>query len=440
MKRHVALILLLFAAACTGKEADRIPIGPADFALSLPVEPKPGAQVQRVELPASALVTLRRTDSGDVRIYDARGKPLTIARLAGDATRLNTVHLDAIPYNRQEGTTAGSSVSVRVAQSGQAVTVDTADGGMRSQERSVLFDTRRIQEQAVALTLDAVLPAQRPVTVSVMAGKDLKTWEPLAEQVLFRPGGGAALLGSGAIPLDGERLEGRYLLVSWNSPDNAEVNGANLQTSPSPPPPPISIPARGARLIDAHALQFDLPPAPGPAAIRLTMTGRDGVVPVSLLGRDARELPWTHLAMAVLRQGESGALLRPVGGMRQYKIEADARSAGFSEAPRLEFHYDPLTLLVAFNGEAPYKLAVGHAGAVPVFLNPSDLTTQPGPYPVARVGAGRETATIDLQAGEPDGPFDKRNLILWGTLLLGVAILALAAYRLMRSNAGANES
>ncbi|MFI4982065.1 MAG: DUF3999 family protein, partial [Nevskiales bacterium] len=425
MKRLVAIALLL-AASCSGKEGDPA-AGPGSFALSLPVEPAPDAQVQRVDLPAQAIVALKRADSGDIRVFDARGKPLSIARLAEDPAKFSTVHLSAIPFNAKEGAESAPSVSVSVTQSDHAVTVDTGGGHEAAQQSGVLIDTRQVKEPAVDLTLDATLPAQRPVTMSVKASSDLKAWEPLAEQVLFRPGDGPALLGSGAIDLHGEKLEHRYLLVSWSSSANATVTGATLRTAPNPPPQRIAIPVNGLKLGDGHVLQFALPPSPAPAAMRLTMTGQDGVVPVSLFGRNATEQPWTPLAVGVLRQNDGAARLA-AGDLREFKLEADARSAGFSQAPRLEFQYEPVGLLVAFNGAGPYRLAVGNAAASPAFLNAADLTAQTGPYATACVESGGQLAPIQLQASGGDTPFGKRKLLLWGTLLLGVAVLAVAAY------------
>jgi hypothetical protein len=436
MKRLVAIALLL-AAACSGKGGDPV-AGPDSFALSLPVEPATGAQVQRIDLPAKALIALKRADRGDIRIFDSRGKPLSIALLAEDPARFSSVHLAAIPFNAVQGAEGSSSVSISVTQGEHAVTVDATGARRAAQENSVLLDTRQVKEPAVDLTLDATLPAQRPVTMSVKASSDLKGWEPLAEQVLFRPGEGPALLGSGAIDLHGEKLEHRYLLVSWSNAANAEVSGATLRTTPNPPPPRIAVPTNGLTLGDGHDLQFTLPPGPAPAAMRLTMTGKDGVVPIRLFGRNAAEQPWTPLAFGVLRQNDGAATLA-AADLREFKLEADARSAGFSEAPRLEFQYEPVSLLVAFNGAGPYKLAVGNAAAAPAFLNAADLTAQAGPNAIARVDAGRELAPIELQAGGGDGPFGKRKLLLWGTLLLGVAVLAMAAYWLMRTNAKATE-
>lgn len=436
MKR-LAVLALLLAASCGEKGGN--PADNASYALSLPVEPAAGAQVQRVELPAAALVAMKRTDRGDVRLFDGHGKVLSIARLAIAPAEVGVTRFDAIPFNPQQGSGRRGSVSVRVDREGEAVTVDSTSSAGARQERSVLFDTRQVKDPAVSLALNATLPVQRPVSFTVRAGSDLNNWDVLAEQVLFRPGQGAGLLGSGQIALDGEKLASRYLLVSWSGAAGAEVTGAELRTTPSPPPPRLVVPTNGMRMADAHTLEFAIPPGPAPAAMHLALTGSDGVVPVSLFGRNARELPWTPLSMAVLRQGESGATLDATGDLREYKIEADARSGGFSQAPRLEFRYDPVTLLVAFNGQAPYKLAVGNADAAPAFLNVADLTPQPGPYPTARVIAGRALAPIQLLGAEGDSPFGKRNLMLWGTLLLGVAVLAAAAIWLMRAGAKPTE-
>lgn len=433
MKRLIAIALLL-GASCSG---DPAPTRPEAFALSVEVTPAPGALVQQVGLPAKAIIALKRGDRGDIRIFDSRGKPLSIARLSNTPANFSIDHFDAIPFNAQARAEAGSSVSVSVTQGDHAVTVDT--GGQReAPESSVLIDTRRVKEPAVNLTLDATLPQQRPVTMSLKAGSDLKAWEPVAEQVLFRPGDDTTLLGSGAIDLHGEKLEGRYLLVSWSSSAGASVTGAVLFTTPTPPPSRIAVPTNGLKVGDGHTMQFTMPPGPAPAAMRLAMTGNDGVVPVSLFGRNTAEHPWTPLAVGVLRQEDGAATLNSTGSFREYKLEADARSAGFSQAPRLEFQYEPISLLVAFNGAGPYKLAVGNAAAKPAFLTATYLTTQKGPYATARVNAGRDLTPIQLQAAN-EAAFNRRKLLLWGTLLLGVAVLAAAAYWLMRTSAKPTE-
>ena len=84
MIRRLSIALLaLTIAACDGAEAPD-PTRPDQFAARLAVEPATGGTVQRVILPEQALVAIQRADLGDVRIYDGRGKPLSLA-LGGGA-------------------------------------------------------------------------------------------------------------------------------------------------------------------------------------------------------------------------------------------------------------------------------------------------------------------------------------------------------------------
>lgn len=433
MKRLLALALTLgLAAACSGQTADRTP-GPKDFAVALPLEAAPGAQVQRVDLPAAALVALKRPDRGDIRAFDANGRPLSTALLDARGATPQSTHLDAIPIAAQGSGFANSAVSVRVDRDGSAVTVDTSSSKAGADAAGVLFDTRKLVDPAQAITLDASLPMQRPVTMTVEASGDLKSWHVLAEQVLFRPGASPDLLGSGRIALPETSLEGQYLRVGWSGAPEAKISGATLYTAHSPLPPRIEVPTNGLVLADSHRLRFILPPGPTPAALRVTMTGKDGVVPIRLLGRNASDESWTLIAVASLRQG-GGATLETGGStVEEYSLEADARSAGFSQAPRLDLLFDPVALLVAFNGAAPYRLATGDAAAGPAFFAVSDLAAT-GPYPLAKVGGGNAGAAIDLTPASDSSFPALRTLALWTALILGTVVLVFAAYRLFRAN------
>jgi Protein of unknown function (DUF3999) len=82
--RWFALIALALLAACQGEKAAE-PSGPDGFAFSAPVEPQGSNALQRIEVPAAALVAIKRQDLGDIRVFDSRGKALSIARLDGTA-------------------------------------------------------------------------------------------------------------------------------------------------------------------------------------------------------------------------------------------------------------------------------------------------------------------------------------------------------------------
>lgn len=429
-----AAALLLFAAGCSTRGHDAAPDAD-DFTLSMRVE-APAGQVLRVDLPAAALVAIRRADKGDIRVVDAHGRPLSMAFVEPVTARQHQIRLDAIPFGNARGDARSAPVSVRVDQAGSSVSVSAGSGGdTNSLENSVLFDTRTIRDPAVAIALDAALEPQRPVNVIVATGSDLRNWTPVAERVLFRPGEGQAILGGNRIALPTVGLDGRYLRLSWRGEARFSVKGATLFTSTSPVRPAISIATRGLALTNAHEAVVSMPPGLRPVAIRVAMTGKDGVIPLRVLGRDNAEAAWSLLAVTGLRQGGQSTAVELGNGPAHFlKLEADARSAGFSRVPSLTLLYAPITLAAAFNGDGPYRLLVGHPEAKPAVFALAELTNQTGPLGEAKVIGTQVVPTVDVGSGGTGSAFSTRGVALWAALLAGVAVLAYAALRLMRTN------
>lgn len=439
--RRTALIALALLAACQGEEqADTR--GPEDFTFTAMVEPQGAATLQRIEVPAAALIALKRKDMGDIRVFDGRGVALSVARLDASAQGLQQRH--SVPTYPIAGTAAaagGAGVSIAIAQPGRTVTVETSGAAAASATAAALLDTRTVQGPAVALVLDASLPAQAPISFTLDISGDLKAWEPLGEKVLFSPGEGQAPLGGTRIALPGVNLEKRYLRLSWKAAPGIAVRRAEVITARSAPPPRVTLPTAAGQLADSHNLRFAVPFAAPIAAIGLAGAKADGVIPIRLYGRDSDEQPWLPLGAATVRPEGKTALLE-LGNSRfaQYRIEADARSAGFSQPPTIGLEIEPLTLLAAFNGQPPYRLAAGNAKAQNTLFAPSDLAEPKvlaSELPRAKVEAA-PPPVIALDAGTADGPFTPRKLVLWGALLLGTAVLAFGAIRLLRANAPAN--
>ncbi len=439
--RWTAIVAMALLAACQQKTASE-PNGADGFAFSAALEPQGSAALQRIEVPAAALVAIQREDMGDIRVFDGRGKPLSIARL--DTAEPGAQAGQAVAVYPIAGTAAapdGPAVSISIAQPGQTVLVEANGGAMGSGTAAALIDTRALTDPAVAVVLDADLPAQTPVAFTLEASGDLRAWEPLGEKVLFSPGAGQAPLGGTRISLPGVDLEKRYLRLSWKAAPGIAVRGAEVVTAREVPRPRLTLASNGAKLGDAHNLIFSAPSNAPIAAIGVTGTQADGVVPIKLYGRDAKERLWLPLSAATVRADGKAALLE-LGGSRfaQYRIEADARSAGFSAAPKLELQVEPLSLLAAFNGQPPYRLVAGNAKAEGKLFAPQDLAEPKvlaGDLPLAKVEA-TPPPIIALDAGQADGPFTPRKLVLWGALLLGTAVLAFGAIRLLRANQSAS--
>ena len=442
---RVVLALLALAVTACDRAPKADPAKPDAYAVRLPLEPAAGGSLQRLTLPASALVALKRADLGDVRVFDARGRvvPLALTGNAGREAQQSTA-VQVFPVVGPPGALEGDGLSIRIEGNrvARVVTVDSSSSASSSAPpAAVLLDTHALTLPAQAIELDADIPAGQPITLTLRSSANLKDWEPLAEKVLFRPAQGADLLGGARVSLPGTDLRDRYVGISWNGAPGIILKGAKVITSAQAPPARIAVATSAVPLADAHELRFDLPSVGRLAALRLIESGNDGVIPIKLYGRDHAEDPWTLLSAATLRPGEDGTVIELSGPpMASYRLEADSRTAGFSAPPKLELLFDPVELLVALSGTPPYRLAAGQAAAPAAFLTLPEIAQQGrlpslSKLPVANITApSGPPPVIALQAGAADGALEPRKLVLWAALLLGTLVLAFAAIRLLRGN------
>lgn len=450
--RLLALALILLASTSCDRAPKADPERPDAYALQARLEPAAGGSLQRLTLPAPALVAMKRFDLSDVRVFDSRGKVVPLALVdAAPAAAQHSASVPVYPVIGPAGVLGKSALSIRVESNtaGRVVTVASSSQSADSTAppAAALLDTHDLRERANAITLDAAIPVGQPVTVTLLTSANLKDWEPLAEKVLFRPGNGPSLLGGARIALPGVDLHDRYVGVSWGNATGVALKGASITTSAVMPPARISVATSPIPLTNAHELRFDLPTIARLAAIRLTETGPDGLIPIKLYGRNHDEALWTLLSAATLRPGSGGTVLDLSGPpMASYRVEADQRTAGFDAPPRMELLFDPVELLVSLSGTPPYHLAAGQAAASPRYLTIQEIAPQGIPskladLPQARIVAPSEAPqAIKLQASKADGALAPRKLMLWAALLLGTLVLAFAAIRLLRETAVAPDT
>ncbi len=442
---RLATIAVAYAslAAC-GSEERPEPKKADQFSVVLAAAPSDEGKLGRVILPAAAIAEITRADLGDVRIYDAKGRTLSIALgydRSGQSSLVKSHDLPAIPIAASQNSGAAVPVAVEVKAGDATVAVTATDATSMGPARvSVLLDSRTLALPVVGLELAASLPKQVPVTFALETSADLKIWEPLAEKVLLRPGNDPEVLGTARIALSAVSLKDRYVRVSWDAATDVTVSGAKLFEAVERQPARVELETSGAKLSGAHELRFAPQIAVPIAAVKLEMAGQDGIVPVELFGRNDRTEPWGLLARGTLRQGEGQLSLELSGSTtREYRILADRRSAGFSKEPRINLAVTPITLFAAFNGEGPFNLAVGHPDAKPAYFDPADLGTTSELLRAwrrdAEVAIAGDAPLILLAPATPETPFDPRSMALWAALLLGTGILGFAAWRLFKSGA-----
>lgn len=475
LPRPVAAWLAAAALALSvgGAHAAADANSPAAYAIRIPVTLAGDAPLQRVLLPAEVLVRLQHPGYADVRLFNGAGQPVPmgLAGVAAASAQEESVVLPAYPILGGPGTSGqagleGLSLRIEEQQGRRVVQIDTTGtpgtaGPAGAQTvRGALLDARGLQLPAARMALDADLPAGQPVTFTVQASRDLKNWQLLAETVLYRADAAATpatpgRLGNEQIDLQRADLKDHYLRVTWGDAA-VTFRGATLVTSRGMGPrervsASMAVPPLGN---NPRELVFALPFATPVAALKITPQGSNVLIPVRVLGRNHREQPWSHLASATVYRMSTGGKEQtnaPVelGGasVREIKIEADARSAGFAAAPDIALQFEPAQLVFLASGQGPFTLAAGLPGAgaaasafLPLAsLVPGYQSQQENTLPLALADVARADITGGTPAGGPlvaaaaasDG-LSTRSWVLWAVLLAGVAALGLMAWLLMR--------
>ena len=448
---------------------------PASYTLRAPLVLTADAPLQRLVLPAEALVRLQTGSYSDVRIFNAQGQPvpMALAQVAAQTqTQRSQVVLPAYPIlgdSRTAGTLGSQGVSLRIEEQGgkRVVQVDTATAKATNTTAGntnivgVLLDARAISAPVVSMALDADLPAGQPITFEVQASKDLKNWRALADTVLYRTAQAGTAppgeLGTQRMQLAFSDIKDHYLRITWQGGADptvpVAVRAATVTTSQSTSNSPrtrasLATPA----LTSPHELSFALPFATPVAALTIKAQGANVLIPVRVLGRNDRSQPWTPLASTVLynltangkEQVNAAVELHSTAGhasYREIKIEADKKTAGFAAAPEVSAWFEPTQVVFLASGTAPFTFAAGLSDAVSAYLPLASLmpgyqSGQENALPLARadISAGAAAAAPTAVALAATNAPPTRSLVLWGVLLAGVVLLGLMAWALMKQS------
>ena len=438
MRRRAAILtaaaVALAAAGTDGSDRD-----PAGYAVRLRLRPAPGGPVQRVALPAAALVALRNADGSDLRVFDGRGRAVPIAR-ADPATNLRQDLLPVLPLLGARDTSGGARISVRLDHEGRARVAEVEGAGARTDQAvgddaaqvGALVDARGVSGTAEALVIDVELPAGQPVHFAVEASGDLANWRRLGERVLYRAPGTPAV--GEAIPLGSADLAGNYLRIGWRADSRllspvavrrasltsrADGGGAEVAVEAALPAPA------------PHAIDFAVPFATPLSAVRIALAPGEPPLPVRVLGRNAGEEPWRPLGEGVAAPGGTRIALDGAA-VRAMRLEADRRTAGFARTPAFSFAFPRREVLFVAAGPPPFTLAAGREGAADVFLPSASVAGGREAPPMATVES-RAAPRLTLSPPDEAGAL-RRRALLWAILLGAVALLGGMTWLLWRRN------
>lgn len=437
---------------------------PQPFAWRAPLAMDASAPYQRFTLPQDAYLHAAHSDLRDLRVFNAEGVPVPIARTRQAGSSEKTTHSSALRWFPLTGTRrvasdagdAGLTVSVRAGSDGTLVEVQSGAKPAATTEevrRGYVLDASHLEKRAnvQALTLDwrGTVGFQ---LLDISASDNLQDWYSV------RSGAQLARLDYNGERIERRRIElnglpGRYLRLLWRDPAQApELTSADVEETTafwrSPPTEWFEpqVPVQSALKLQTGEFHYRLPLALPVSRIRLLLPPGNALLPLEILQPERERRHWRRITRTVVYRigGEGREWLRdeialPGWPLSEFILRIDSRS-NQTAAPQLQVGIEPEQLVFLAEGKPPYQLAVGNAKAVNVALPLTTLVPGLGGSNAPQI-AEAKVLPASLPAASASQPgalqrasaeIDWKKAALWGVLLAGVLAMGVMAWKLVK--------
>lgn len=465
MTTHIPGALLLTLACCSAGAATLDT--PALYSHTLPVQFQGSGALVQLRLPKDVYLHAHSSALADLRLFDAHGRPVPFAltlplEQRGASVRSTPAKLFAL--DTEEGA-SGTKLAIRTAPDGSLLSVETQPGKVSAGAAltGVLIDLGPAAPDGgkVSALVFTAPPGVDNYSAGVIveSSDDLQTWRWVADaQLDWLSNGAKDTLANNRIAFDARAM--RYVRLRWRDgkPRMFGAVAAERERAGTLAYAPDTL------LIAPHPGEFagDLAYPVGRAvplrsiAMPLTETGM--VIP-SEVGYYV-ELPTVRGAAtaSTAARWQFTPLLRTTfyriaqkdGSVRTPPdlIVAPASVdrlvvrplTPLTSTPSLRIGWLPATMIFAAREAGPYTLAVGRDQApgaqatlsdvAPGYRQPELLglaTAQAGPVVTQQAGPADRSA-----AARAGWSATARTAVLWGVLLLGVLVLAVLCWRMVR--------
>ncbi len=443
MKPLVWISLFLVAPAMAA-------VTPDDFSLRLSIDAPSQAGLLRIKLPQDVYRATRRSDLGDMRIFNAAGEAVPMARLPRETKELEQrVELPLLPLP-EAVTPDGGKLIVTQESSGSAKVHVEIDAQQESPADKLvpgyLLEVKGFDVPINELILHWPEKIAFEAAVQIRSSDDLNNWRTLVRRVpVLAIGKGESRILQDRVKLPA--VKARYLRVNWVGTAPAVTFDKVTLIHTERPQDNVRQWLTLDGKVKGDSIMYTSPGLFPADQIRLVPVDDSDVLPAILYSRPAVSQRWRWRARTLgyrLRQNggftEGSPDAIPITHDPLWRVDLDM-GARSSSLPRLQLGWRADEVAFVARGAGPFVLAVGNPSATPVWLAPRQVVP----------GLGTETAAQVSQAQVLSGavPVDTvsrgaapwqvgSNWILWTVLVLGVAVLGLMArglWRDMRSDA-----
>ncbi|MEO5670680.1 MAG: DUF3999 family protein [Ramlibacter sp.] len=457
-RRVCAVIALaLGAGVCSADDA-----APArtEFAWRAPLAVPAGASLVRVDVPAQALMLLQSRDANDLRVFNAAGEPVAFAHTNSRGSTpppaaARTAGYAALPLYGSSATgtrPAKGSMQVRINDGQQRsvwVRMDGAEVAGAPKLSSVLFATKDEKQALSGIDVQATLPANTPVRMSVSSSADLAQWAPLPVRGRLYRFEGAGAPSNMTLEFDGPvKLEGRYLRLDWSGQDGVAVTSVAGVIAPAVlAPPRARAPLPAPQAAGTNAVEMTTGFATPLAGIALSTPVANTLLPVRVLARNEPSQPWRLIGQTVVyrlgtQDSDATNPVLPLQGASARWLRVESTNGASVAAAQLQVtaEFQPMRLVFVATGAGPFELATGRVGTAAAALPWSTIGPTLGTRQVEDLPAGTPGQAVVNAVTEgdvlsrliPGAASVGKTAVLWAVLLIGVLLLAAVAWSLLR--------
>ena len=433
-----------------------------DWELNVPAD----AAIVRLKLPAEVLGSMQTEAWRDVRVVNGEGDilPMALNNAADNATNTTTQQtVNAMPIYGAASRNFARTSEVLLRVDGNEVRINNDRSGAASQRLlGALFDTRSILSPPGKITLNVTLPEAQMVKFQFETSSDLEHWIMVGSATGYFNAG--KLVQPVTVDMTGQDLKDRYLRVYWSNEqgdmlddDAVTVESAviDMLHTQNAIQVPLKLSLTDKNLVNSSVVEFQLPFATPLAAMDIQLKQQNTLIPASIYVRNFSEHLWQPLVNHTLfnmQRNDVREVSKPLAlegrNWKQWHIEANTGSSGFSSVPDVTVWFAPVELVFVASGEGPFKLLVGKDNApntyLPITSVIPDYTAQKlnqlpyASFPGIKQVAIPDSATMTdpvVAAAEAKVISDadkKRRMILWAVLIVGVLVLAGVSFVLLR--------
>jgi len=432
-----------------------------DFAedMSLVASPQP---LQEIVLPDKVYATVTQWTLADLRVFNADGNAVPHAFCEVADSTSSTASVDIPVYGLDNRTSNASSA----ATTGHNITLHTAEGtsltiqsmGSDSPRNplranaSYVLDTRAIEHDIDTLWLDWAVPSGASETsVSVLSSDDLSHWQTIVSNArLLRVTTNDHTLEKSTVVLP--KAHYQYLRVE-PAGDALVIHSAKAQYRINDQTQPLAWYSAGAPYSgdDVHELRYENSHRVAVTSLRITPHIENSSIHLAVQSRDrpdhAWQTQWTGEVFDIHYNNQdrrNDVITIAATNASEWRLLFPDNAEPPASAPSFELGYIPARLRFLAQGNGPFILAYGNArvtapSALPcdALLSTLTITDKQHLIGTPTIGATQLLAGKDALVIKKQIPF--RTLLLWGILLVGVAIIVKIALTLLNNSKRHNQ-